>query len=981
MAQQTIDFGAPNVDGDGDSLKTAFTKVNANFDELYDGLVGPQGPQGETGLTGPTGATGDQGATGATGMTGPGIQPKVSVVAATTADVTLSGEQTIDGVACVSGDRVLVRAQTSAPENGVYMVDSGAWARVGDMDAWDEFPQALVAVDAGGTALGDTIWLCTAPVSGVVGTTEVVWTKVPAVILTTYRAVWAGPYSRPMIHNVNDATTRDANRDAIQAVAAAARANGVKLIRAPEGKYYCHPIQIEHDAVPQKSLELVGAGGGALEPQTTDLIFDPTDTATAFPTVSTPAITMGAGQMMIVRKLCIKGDTSSVADVTRRGVGLAYAKDSHKTVTEGVEIIGFKTGIATGIDGDNLCDSNVVRDCAILSCWYGIDILQTQNFIFKVDNCVIGCKVAIRSLQGPTVLVSGGNFSSAGRAKAVFGISSVSVTGTTASYPDASFWSGSMPVVEMVVAYPDAWLDAGGYDGFVIDTPGMGPLPFQLSSWDTITDTLTLTLHPGWYWMVRSAFGTGYDATQLTAEIEAATELYCFDRAYTFEGMGFQVRGTHVENAGSCTTLIRMASDFAGGVHSVLENLYLNYSLSQDEYYSAAVDANRGLFLGQFVFPFIEAPNFREASSLFLKQIMSYGTGTLVLDHMRTADGRISNLQVEDCKLAFQYRSAFNFLAFDGNWNMSYSDMFNGVGTLNYWPAAHIGQTGNVLRYYTANHPGMVEFKGHLPINNKTLMMAPSLWTSLFNGVALADGDIPVCGNRRYRYHHAQTEPAARVSHEVEFNHRAFTYGKDISASWSYVAGSPAVRFTNASDLTRLFPGLACSFDSGATWQIVVGISVLEKLVWFAPWTFDALPGTVGTTYTGSTIAQQTLAVRNWLDTTPEHNYQTMSMSDADKTAAANELSGAKHLMVSCADGGGHNLTTRTAAQMFADVPGCFAGYKYLLDFINTDDAAVTFLGGTGVTISGTAAVSAGTTGRWLVHFTSATAVTFTRVS
>lgn len=51
---------------------------------------------------------------------------------ATTANITLSGEQTIDGVACVTDDRVLVRSQTAATENGIYVVDTGAWRRAYD---------------------------------------------------------------------------------------------------------------------------------------------------------------------------------------------------------------------------------------------------------------------------------------------------------------------------------------------------------------------------------------------------------------------------------------------------------------------------------------------------------------------------------------------------------------------------------------------------------------------------------------------------------------------------------------------------------------------------------------------------------------------------------------------------------------------------------------------------------------------------------
>lgn len=66
-----------------------------------------------------------------------GLDVKQSVRAATTASITLSGEQTVDGVALVTGDRVLVKNQggtASDAANGIYVVSTGAWTRATDMD-------------------------------------------------------------------------------------------------------------------------------------------------------------------------------------------------------------------------------------------------------------------------------------------------------------------------------------------------------------------------------------------------------------------------------------------------------------------------------------------------------------------------------------------------------------------------------------------------------------------------------------------------------------------------------------------------------------------------------------------------------------------------------------------------------------------------------------------------------------------------------
>lgn len=63
-----------------------------------------------------------------------GLGIKMPVRVATTANITLSGTQTIDGIAVVADDRVLVKDQTTATENGIYNCSSGAWTRAKDFD-------------------------------------------------------------------------------------------------------------------------------------------------------------------------------------------------------------------------------------------------------------------------------------------------------------------------------------------------------------------------------------------------------------------------------------------------------------------------------------------------------------------------------------------------------------------------------------------------------------------------------------------------------------------------------------------------------------------------------------------------------------------------------------------------------------------------------------------------------------------------------
>lgn len=90
-----------------------------------------------------------------------GLDPKASVKAATTGNITLSNVQTIDGVSVVAGDRVLVKDQSTPSQNGIYnVVNAGSWTRATDMDSATEFAGAYVFVEQG-TANADKGFVCT----------------------------------------------------------------------------------------------------------------------------------------------------------------------------------------------------------------------------------------------------------------------------------------------------------------------------------------------------------------------------------------------------------------------------------------------------------------------------------------------------------------------------------------------------------------------------------------------------------------------------------------------------------------------------------------------------------------------------------------------------------------------------------------------------------------------------------------------------
>ncbi|MBV7583843.1 phage tail protein [Pseudomonas sp. PDM33] len=83
---------------------------------------------------------------------------KQSVRAATTASITLSGLQTLDGIALAVGDRVLVKNQSNAVDNGLYLVASGPWRRATDADENSEVTPGLTVTVESGAAQADSVW-------------------------------------------------------------------------------------------------------------------------------------------------------------------------------------------------------------------------------------------------------------------------------------------------------------------------------------------------------------------------------------------------------------------------------------------------------------------------------------------------------------------------------------------------------------------------------------------------------------------------------------------------------------------------------------------------------------------------------------------------------------------------------------------------------------------------------------------------------
>ena len=114
---------------------------------------------------------------------------KAPCVVASNANLTLSATQTVNGVAVVVGDRVLVKDQTDPIENGIYTVETSAWQRDGDFDGERDVGRGTQVIVA--TTPIATIYQVTSADPITIGTSAITFALVTGVLITSTTAALA----------------------------------------------------------------------------------------------------------------------------------------------------------------------------------------------------------------------------------------------------------------------------------------------------------------------------------------------------------------------------------------------------------------------------------------------------------------------------------------------------------------------------------------------------------------------------------------------------------------------------------------------------------------------------------------------------------------------------------------------------------------------------------------------------------------------
>ena len=315
---------------------------------------------------------------------------KAPCVAVAIANITLSGTQTVNGVAVVSGDRVLVTAQTSAVDNGIYDVDTSAWSRSADWDGNRDVVSGTFVTVATATVGRNPYYQVTTADPITIGTTAVNFTLAdgPNVsVAITSNETAAGLTTSDINTSKFPSPVRDLSRYVddntgvvdesvgIQnAIDAAAQKGGDIIV--PDGIFKCIGLILKTGVYFQGPLQA---------PSTQSAL-----TAAIFKAASTGTIL----------------STDGVATRFNCGViGLGFNGLGAGTAVKGINFDDVKRGVIRNCSFDNISDEAILLDSDTGACHIEFNFAQ---------NCLLdrtqAAKIGVLDINGNDHLIRGGEY-------------------------------------------------------------------------------------------------------------------------------------------------------------------------------------------------------------------------------------------------------------------------------------------------------------------------------------------------------------------------------------------------------------------------------------------------------------------------------------------------------------------------------------------------------------------------------------------
>ena len=233
----------------------------------------------------------------------------------------------------------------------------------------------------------------------------------------------------------------------------------------------------------------------------------------------------------------------------------------------------------------------------------------------------------------------------------------------------------------------------------------------------------------------------------------------------------------------------------------------------------------------------------------------------------------------------------------------------------------------------------------------------------------------------------------AGVRNEPEVNTAITTAGAGTLTAAGIVGGfitrsGPSADYTDTTDTAGLITSALEAPSVGLSWilRIKNTVAFAETVAGGTGVTVSGIAvvpalsvGSFLVTYTGAGAFTMVGIGNQPLTNLPVTKYITAALSTG--TLTAGQMTGAQHVFLETTTDGAASMTTRTAAQMFADIPNAQIGQTWLVTFINSGNNTLTIVADGTVTATGTLTVATTTTRTFVCAFTSATAATMQGVN
>lgn len=600
------------------------------------------------------------------------------------------------------------------------------------------------------------------------------------------------------------------------------------------------------------------------------------------------AFWIGTGQGMNLAHLSIRQTTNSGyrGKLPSSGVGVCGAgggAGASRTLIEGVGVYNMYTCFQTGVNQDELNDSNtwLKTDCS--NAYYCIYVSETQNDINHAIDTTCSATVAYYTPVGPGIIVDGGNPSSTGVSNSF----SISSTGSLATASCSYNGNIKCYTFQTTLASPDQYV-CTVYNSYAISTSHFGVIPLvPTTSCNGGTGVITFQISPTWGGMGFQQTN-GATSSALQTDIQNATTIYAVERVTTYWGAGIKSTGQHIENV-SCTTLAEVGQGFSGDKGIEIDKVRFNYDPGLTVYAppNSPTAAQRAQYYCQQSFGFFISDSTSSGgisahdswfsqSSASEPVLIDWGSGDLNARLVMTNNGL--SLFAPNMRTTSPAS-----LAVGGALNLLYTGRYCagcGAGDWDQSPFLPRTSTTSEDYYYRSIGPLASPFIGFYPAPWTQPRLTPTDITALTGALGTL-GTYPIInGSTIYSvvgYDGSVSTGCTGGSGSstnclhAQSNQLGFSYGQNLTTSnvtglsWGAQGGSFVVNL-DSNSMGYMQAGLQIELNTSANEPYIVtgvypGLGYITVQQASSNGVSNGIAGTNGTNYTGTTISQQPYAI------------------------------------------------------------------------------------------------------------------------